>query len=354
MKKVVVAVLCFVLGAAVLLTGVMVFLLQSGWGGRVFEAELARSQNFSAARVDKLVMDYSSDSVTVLTSPTDEIILEEYFSSWDESDLALTNISGDTLQIVQNRRFVSGFGFVISYVKIYLPRDWNGAVALQSKSGSVRFEDDVKLRSLAAESSSGSVRLAGAEVEGDVVLAATSGGVSADWITAGGSVQTTSSSGSVRLGRVQAQDIYAKSSSGTVAFESAAAQNVEAQARSGGVKFGELRGHFRLTSSSGSVEVGGGAGWGEASTKSGTVRVSLEALEGSLNLSASSGGVRLWLPSDSSMDFSASTSSGTIKTPFDDALRFDSGGKKAAGEVSGGEHSVTCETSSGSVKVEWI
>lgn len=320
------------------------------------KAKLARSQSFSAEGLDEIDLDYTSDTVTVLTSSTGEVVLEEYMTNPGERELARISHAGGRLGIQQGERPMSiSFGFNASFAKLYLPAGWAGDLRLATSSGSLRCEMDLDVKSLMAQSSSGSVRLQHVKAGGDVVMKASSGSLSAESVEAGGAVEMEATSGSIHGGKVTAASLRAQNTSGSLDFEEVRADEVRAKASSGGVRFERLEGNFDLSSTSGSVHVERGTGHGRAETSSGSVRISLEELDGDLALSTTSGGVRLEVPRDTGMVFEAETTSGSIHTPFDEDLRFNDRDNYAVGNTGGGtQHKVYMSASSGSVKVEWL
>ena len=348
----IVVVVVIIIGLGVILgMGLMGTLPDFGFIG---EPELVNRQSWDASSLDDISVIYKSESITLLPSSGDEVVLEEYMSRSDERMLARVNQNGSTLNIESGERPITILSFWRAKIKVYVPSKWLGDLELGTSSGSVRSEDSFAFKSFRATSKSGSVRMKGIETDGDITMTASSGSVSSEHLNAGGRVELSSTSGSVKPGRVTAQEITGKSSSGSVRFESAGAQRVTASSSSGGVSFDRLDGEFDLHSSSGSVRVEAGNAYGRAESSSGGGNVTIDKLVGNITLSAKSGSSKLYLPSDSSFNFEGRVNSGSIRTPNNDGLAFNQSGKRATGSFgSDPQYNVDMESSSGSVNVEW-
>lgn len=356
MKKVIVVMICVLLVVAVGLTLFLTRVLSGGFNfsWESIEPELANRQVFNADDFDTLVVDYNSESITFLPSSNNEIVLEEYMSEWNDNMLAKISTGGNTLSIQagERKKFVTMWNATI---KVYLPTQWEGSLQAEANSGSLRCEQDLTLENLLLTTTSGSIRMAGLDVKGTVGMSASSGSISANDITAGGAVTLKSNSGSVNVGKMTAQAITADTSSGSITLESAIATTIHMESSGGSLRAGYLEGIFELQSNSGSIHVEDGKGGGMAKCSSGTVRMVLQELTADLFLKSNSGGVRLTLPSSAAFHFKASTSSGSIKTPFDNQLSFNSKGNEANGSIGQAPQlQVECEASSGSVHVEWL
>lgn len=361
MKKLLIVVVCIV---SVVGVGLLAFmgltiagvLPQGGFRISIAEPELANRQAFTAAQYESISVSYAMEEIDLLPSATDEVVLEEYLSNWDDDMLANIDSGGDALRITAGRR---NFGFSFfswrAKVKLYLPAGWQGALVLENSSGSIESEMDLALESLQVTCTSGSIRLQAVFAEEDILLKSSSGSLNSERLTAGGAVQLAATSGSVRPGNVQAADsITASTSSGSVRFDSAAAARVEASATSGSVRFDRLDGEFLLKTSSGSIRVEGGDAFGQANCTSGGLDITLSQLAGDIKLETSSGGCKLELPADSAFNFSAQTSSGSIKTPDNSALSYNEKGNQANGHFgSAPTHTVRMEATSGSVRLQW-
>ena len=338
MKKLTIALIGVMVAAVVGLTAILVAGIQMGGfpamgiGMNMDEKNLANRQVFRADEIKSLTVSYKSDSVTVYPAGGDDVVLEEYFSRWDDGTLATCTQDGGSLAITGGRRALQLW--FRSEIRLYIPQKWAADVKLDITSGSIRSEMDMQLASLSATSKSGSVRLGGVDAGGGEILLA-------------------SKSGSVHAGRVAGGAVVLDSSSGSIRVDSVKGESVVATCASGGITVGALEGQFALESKSGSVHVENCTGGGSAKSSSGSVNVAFSALTGPLAAESTSGSVRISLPAGTGIDFSAKTTSGSIRTNFKDQLAYSEDGKTATGAI-GGEprYAVRCQASSGSVHVE--
>lgn len=358
MKKVLIGCIIFFLVLALALGGFMAYGVVTGgignWGdGNMFTAELANRQTFAASSVETLDIRYHSDSVTLIESLGDEIVLEEYMTDWDESMLATVTQNSDTLRFEAGQRPIRiGINIWYSQIKIYVPRDWKGNLNVSTSSGSIRSEDDWTFTTISASASSGSVRFENVTTEGGASFKASSGSVKTGNLAILGNLNVETTSGSIHVGDAKAMNITAKASSGSINFDGMKGAKLEAKNSSGSIRIGTADGTMDFANTSGSLQVEKAIGGGNFQSSSGSVRVTFETLSGDVTGKATSGTVRVNLPSDASFTFEASTSSGSIGTWFDDQLTFNERKNRATGQVGDGKYTVRLEASSGSVKVE--
>lgn len=358
MKKVIIGCIIFFLILALAMGGFMVYGITTGrfedntWGdGNMFQTELANRQTFAASSVKTLDIRYHSDSVTLIESLGDEIVLEEYMTDWDENMLAKVSQDSETLRFEAGQRSIR-IGVWYSQIKIYVPRDWKGNLNISTSSGSIRSENDWTFATVDASASSGSVRLENVTTEGAASFKTSSGGVTTGNLAILGNLNVETTSGSIHVKDAKAMNITAKASSGSINFDSMKGAKLEAKNTSGSIRIGTADGTMDFGNTSGSIHVDKAIGGGSFQSSSGGVRVTFETLSGDVTGKATSGTVRVNLPSDASFTFEANTSSGSIGTWFDDRLTFNERKNRATGQVADGQHTVKLEASSGSVKVE--
>lgn len=359
MKKVIIAIICVIVAVAIGLVVLMGIGLGGGLKGLGIDmgafADLVNRQTFTASQFEDISVAYKSDSVTLVPHSGDEIVLEEYMSSNDPAQYARVDTSGSSLRIQQgDRTTIVIFGINYSYIKLYIPEDWMGALDVSSKSGSVKCEDSLRVSSLSVESKSGSIRLYEVDAEGNVQLNAVSGSIHAERITCGGTATFSSASGSIKPGDVTARDITAEGTSGSVKFGLARADIITASCSSGSINFEQIEGVFDIDAKSGSIHVDSGGGHGTLDNTSGSIKITLDKLTGSLTANNTSGSIKLHLPMETGIDFSAQSRSGGIHTPFDDSLNYNKSGNQASGTWGTAPlHKVACQTASGGIRLEW-
>lgn len=358
MKKLMVVLICILLVVAVGLSLFLYSAINNGfsWFSWNFDTttELANRQVFSADDFDSLLLQYESDTITILPSAGNEIVLEEYMSEWENNMLAQIDTANRSLTISQGKRPLAVMGFWNNQIKLYIPARLTADLTIENHSGSIKSEHNFEVNSLALSSSSGSIKVAGFTVQQDALISTSSGSLYADTLTAGGTATLSASSGSVKAQQIQAQKLYANTNSGSLLLEEAQADTIELKNSSGSIAVGHISGTFDIRSSSGSIKVEGGAGSGSIENTSGSIHLTLQQLTGNLSVKGSSGSQRINLPEDSSFHFQANTSSGSIKTPFDSDLSFNRSGKQATGSVGNSpQWTVECTSTSGSIRVDF-
>lgn len=362
MKKFMIATICLLLVVALGLGAVLVLGLNGTLPvfrfGSVQNLELANRQVFSTSGLKNLSVSYSSERITLLPSATDEIVVEEYMSRWEDDMLATVTHEGDSLAVQSGRRSfnIGIFNFWRAEVRVYVPAMWLGHVTLTNSSGSIRGEGDFSFQSFTVSNTSGSIKVQSIGAEEDITLSGSSGSISADRLSAGGQVYAENTSGSIKMGEVEGEGITLAASSGSVKCESATAKQVQATSSSGSIHFGYISGEFAIKNTSGSLKVESGSGHGSVEGSSGSVEVSLQALTGDLFLKTTSGSCKLYLPRDTALHFTGHTSSGSVKTPEDASWsEFESRDKQDVKGTLGkdAKHTVEMRASSGSVRLEW-
>jgi hypothetical protein len=227
-------------------------------------AELLYEDNFNADGVENLELRLSSEEVDICPSLDGNFRVVQYGVNLRDEDIITAELNGDTIAIGKRpgRGISFGFGFHYeqSWVEIYVPEKYHGAMDLGISSGDITLHDDLDLAALTAHVSSGSIRSQSAVK----TLAADIYAVS----------------GSIHLGAVETENFSIGASSGSVGIES-------------------------LTGS-GALEVVSG-------------RITLDDLviTESLDMKVSSGSMHVTMQDDPSLEFTGRESSGNIRTYFD-------------------------------------
>lgn len=396
MKKVVIAIICFILVVAVALS-ILLGLgiagrLPNGFGGLTQNNKLEMVQRtvWQGDEITALDVFYFSDTITILPSSGNEIVLEEYMEEPTEAYLATTQQQSGRLTITQGERPVFGL-FWSSYVYLYLPEKWEKQLRIENGSGSILTQQNWAFENVFLASVSGRIEAEGIRSQQDIVLQATSGRIETGPLTAKGKVQGTNSSGSIQLGEVQADSLLLKGtsgrieclgasvekdvlisnisgsinvgqlqgetikmsgSSGGIAAKELQGKQVEIKNTSGRIQVDRLEGIFRIENSSGSIQVGSANGEGWAKSISSGIHLKMEEVTGDVQLEASSGSIDLTLP-ESSFTITLASVSGGIRTNFDSQLQFSNTGTSAKGTVGNPpSFAVSCKNISGSIRVQ--
>lgn len=223
--------------------------------------QLVNTINLKLENIKNIEISYISETITVGPADGDELIIREYMNREDPALFANVSIKGGDI-LVKNGNRQGVFG-LRSHIEVLLPQSWNGSFTIANVSGGISMDGEWNFASFTARTISGEVNLQ--SIEAAVI-------------------KLSSTSGSVKVQRAV--------------------------------------GSMELHSVSGSIKVEQAEGSGSFKTTSGGVRVNFTHLNGHVDASSISGGVRLSLPEDASFEFDGRSVSGGIYTGFDDKLAF--------------------------------
>lgn len=218
--------------------------------------ELVNTQAIDIEKAQRISISYIAESITILETDGDKLILKEYFNDDDPEFFAQINTEGDGINIRNGYRPIM-LNFLRGYVEVYLPKGFFGVLNIKTVSGKLQAP--------------------GRLVVSELSMSNTSGRISLDNVTAGMAV-ISSVSGSIDIGKLQAI--------------------------------------ANIHSTSGSVRIAEAAGDGEYKSVSGALDIRYQAVTGDISASSTSGRVRLSLPPLLSFSLDARSVSGHIEVSF--------------------------------------
>jgi DUF4097 and DUF4098 domain-containing protein YvlB len=115
--------------------------------------------------------------------------------------------------------------------------------------------------------------------------------------------------------------------------------------------FGDRPGHVTAESSSGGIAVGGLDGSADLEASSGNIRVDFARLSEDSSVRTSSGDVTVRVPGGSSFDVDLETSSGRINVDFPLTMQGAMGEDRVQGYVGSGGPALSVRTSSGNMRI---
>ncbi|MBQ8000231.1 MAG: DUF4097 family beta strand repeat protein [Ruminococcus sp.] len=239
-----------------------------------------------------------SADVEMFVSSTDEWKVE---STEADKIYHQITVEDDTLKIrrVDNREWYECISININFktesIRLYLPEKSYESIVLKSTSGKVVVNEGLNCEKLKAESTSGAVRVYGAEAE-EIVANSTSGQAVVDGVSAQ-RLSVSSTSGRVNVSNLaQVDTVDIKATSGRIEAMDISCREFTAENVSGGVTCSGVVADDTIT----------------AETTSGGIRI-LQSDAESLSLKSTSGSIRGTLLSDKI--FIAESSSGSVKVP---------------------------------------
>ena len=336
--------------------------------------KLVNTQNVSLDGIQTLTIDYYSDDVTFYEGDTSELILNEYMS-YTPGDDDLTRIIKNESKVRLDGRRDNFRGWFFNFnrssrVEIYLPSDYKGELSVSTSSGNISSDMVFAVKNFKASCSSGDIKLTEVyagnidaatssgnitmdKAEGKRIISATSGDIK---ILGGeGDTGVSSSSGNITI-EASKGSLKAEASSGDITIRNSSGQK-DIETTSGQIVITDSDGYTEASASSGDIRINDFSGAGNFETTSGAIKLAYAedaaAIEEDIIIKASSGDVNLTLPAEAEFNFQAGTSSGDIRTSFDDSLAFDKNDDHASGIIgSNPSFDLKVTTNSGSIHVD--
>lgn len=300
----------------------------------------------------------------LLETSSGEIVSELAVNS--AKDVSITSSSGDVEfpSVAAENVFVNTSSGHVKVEDIQAGTDASmGKISIGTSSGDVDVKELTGRTDI--ECSSGNVTVD--TITGDAQLITSSGDINIKELT--GQAKTECSSGYLSIGTLTG-DAQFKTTSGDVEVQyadgdvqtattsgfvriSEGSGDRRISTTSGSIMAGSTEGSFQVNTQSGDVQLTVQKGEGSIETSSGDVQLSLEEIAGAWGVTSTSGYVSIRLSAESEFEFAASTTSGDIRTFFDDDLTFSSKGNHAQGTHGGGGQGnrIEIQTTSGDVRI---
>lgn len=374
MKKMVFSLIGAFALMAVVLIGFMIYVIsRDGSEESISQSKLhlVNTQNVKLDGIDAIDIKFYSDDIEFLVSDSNELILKEYKTyTPDPDELATVSTNGNAVSIrgkmLNIKRSIFSFKNYYSKAEIYLPADYMNSLSVSTSSGDVFSDLVMQFKQFEVSCTSGDVKLN--QVLADTILATTSSG-NVTIQKAEGNRKFSATSGEIKIfgGKGDSEidtssgDIYIENSIGTLRAGCTSGditiRGTEGEKKidtsSGDIRIEDSKGVITASSTSGEINVSALDGGGEFEASSGDITLDVLQVASPISMDASSGDVRLSIPAITCFDFTADTSSGDIRTDFDDLLTIDKNDKHAVGTIGDNpEYKIQLRTSSGDIKVQ--
>lgn len=246
---------------------------------------------------NRIILDSSSADVIISSSDDSNLkVVESSSSNLNEDEKFTFEKQGSTVLI--NDRHVhimfNLFGSLNKKIELFIPKDYDKDLELESLSGDITVNDELKLNNLRFKESSGDLNC---------------------------------------IGKVTAGQIDLKTSSGDIKLADAAAKA------------------YKIDSSSGDIRIDSLSGSGEISSSSGDVRINYGDINEYTDIRAYSGDIKLFVPSGLSFEFDGDCSSGDINSDFDLNYKNKNGNKATAKIGDGPYKKISVRTLSGDINI---
>ena len=325
------------------------------YAGGLSDSNLVNTKSFSVSGLQSISVNYPSDNIKIFRDNGNSVVLKEYMSRNNTSFYAKTSQSGGRLAIERGNR--RPWFYFNCRIEITIPYSFTGNLDVHVSSANIDATDLQGFSDLDLRSSSGSLRL------GDITAAkaklnSSSGTISIDSIEAQ-TINIENSSGGISVDTIEAQTINLTTNSGRIRCQSASGE-IQAETSSGAATFEKIFGNIDIRTSSGTIKLNRIEGALRARSSSASIDCDVAKPTGDINITTNSGAVRLGLPDSSVFKFTAETSSGSIRTPFNDRLmsplndRSRAEGLINADRGTSDQINIDIRTSSGSINVSWL
>lgn len=323
-------------------------------------ATLQEDTEITADTITGININFSKTSCDVIFLPSQDgvVRIKEYYNKEvKENKRAKIGMDGGTLVVSQRLKIGAQLSWQQpgGYIEVYLPAQVYAS-----------------LKQFKASSTSGSISVPKWDSVTETVmekmqLTTVSGDIDVQWIHAE-NAQLTSTSGNITVNEMRG-DLIMDATSGDLTVADITG-NLELSGTSGNQEVGSIQGNLDMSSTSGDLEadsvvgdmemstvsgwqkVRGLSGEGSFSSTSGDIHVTIDVWNGNLFCESTSGSVEIALPQDSSFAFEAQSTSGGIRTSFDDELSFNKRHTSADGTVGGSSrYRIKVETTSGAIEV---
>ncbi len=260
-------------------------------------------------------------------------------------------VKGDTLYISEIRTSIITGSYTSNLkMEVTIPDTFNGDLAFSGSSGQFMAQE-LYLNAVSVNTTSGDIQIGNISVATDFIAKLSSGECRIDNLSAK-TVLIENTSGDKHIKNITADGkISFSASSGQTEADRIVGSQITIQTSSGDVKLGSVSAEFtRLSGSSATIRIDALEGGCEVKNSSGDVTVKCASPTDKINISATSGGVQLFLPETSGFRLEATTNSGNIKSSFGLA-NGEFVEDRLSGTYNGGGIDVRVSTSSGDISI---
>ncbi|SFD16957.1 DUF4097 family beta strand repeat-containing protein [Clostridium uliginosum] len=233
--------------------------------GVEYSLTVQKDENIDLISLNKINLDFSSSEIVVQTTDEPNMRIVQKSARNLTDDEKFTVIKQDNEVTIKTNNLqkhftIFNFGSSEQKIEVYIPKNYNKDLYIQSSSGNIEFNSDINLDSLSCIARSGNLV-----------------------------VENT----------INAKDINLKASSGNIDVESLISKT------------------YKINTDSGNIKINSLVGSGELQASSGNIRVNYKDISEYSNVSAHSGNVNLVIPEGLSFEFNGKCTSGDIKSSFD-------------------------------------
>ena len=332
-----------VLTVAFLVSMTMSVHCQTNW-----ETEPVNIVEINLDNITELDISFHEEKVSILQGTGDKLVVKEYRNKNDREFFA-DIVQGNGKLSIKRGGWISWrlFYIVRSRIEIYLPTGYKHAISIGTTSGDIVVADEYAVSKAQIKTTSGDIGVNKLQAE-TASISATSGDIDCKTLVA--NVEVHATSGDIRIENLTAGNASVKTTSGDI-YGKTATGILAVATSSGDIVWEVINGEISANSTSGGIKLNLVNGGVTAQTTSGGIRCAFGKNIEDISLTTTSGGIALDLPKDIGCNFSATSSSGKISTPFAGGVS----GKKVQQIIVGEgnpDKNIRLETVSGDIRVK--
>ncbi len=320
---------------------------------------LLKHEEISLDNTKNIIIETSRHSIQIRKTNEDKIKVSQYGNpdSMNE-ELFMVSSSSDGVHIYIKKAFhleIFSLNMYKEALIVEIPEDFKGNLDASASSGSIKIEDDFELSNVKLSNSSGNTRIYNSLVADSLNVNSSSGSIKFNGIVTANNVSAKANSGSIRstMGIKANGNLDLNTSSGSIDIDNdTTSRDLYAHTNSGSIRMANVYvEEYNIKSTSGSIKIDNITGGGHVKTTSGGIRLELNSPKGDIDVTSSSGSIRLALESSLQFTLNAQTSSGSIKTNFA-TQKNDRGNFATANIGDNPTANITAMASSGGIRVE--
>lgn len=239
------------------------------------KAELINTKEWAISELTEIQVIYNHDSIRVIPSETQNIVLKEYLSENDPQYYAGTSIADSTLKIEGGSRPDSKN--YVSNIELYVPAEFKGTINLTTNLGELWVEN-ITATKFILKANNGGIRVADSKGILDCNLG---------------------------IGLLNVKNVTAT--------------KFVLRANNGDIRITDSNGDLDCELKIGDITVTGGNITGAVTSKNGSVTFSPDKIDGNIQVTSELGFIKATLPKDSSFVITATTKMSNIVNQFSDA-----------------------------------
>lgn len=273
--------------------------------------KLINSKQWDVLNISTIEVAYSIDCITVSPSTTQDIILKEYLSEDNSTYDAKTSVSNSVLKIETGARPQSYLNGYRSRIELYIPSNFNGAVNLTNKVGSISISG-ITATTITVQSENSSIDVS--DSSGTLDCKTLTGCISASRISAP-MITLQSQNGQINVSDFSGTS-NCKTETGGISVSRVSDSMITLLSQNGQIKVTEFSGTLNCETETGGIAVDQSNVTGRIHTQSGMIDLKLSEIQGNLDVSAETGSIATALPETSAFTVSAFAEIGTITNDF--------------------------------------